>query len=318
MNPPLVTVGMVTYNSEKFVRIAIDSVLGQTYENFELIIGDDNSTDKTWEIINTYRDGRIKTYRNELNIGEYPNRKKILSGAVGKYFIFIDGDDIIYPHGLEHMVKYLEAFPDSAMALSQTPKKGIIYPCELTPRQTILYDFLSYNYINHHGFPYTFFKTEVLQEFWDIPPFIMAGDTYLKIRISSEYNVLLIPDGLAWWRETPGQASKNLQNNMIGKTEALFCTSIMLNNTKCPLSEPEKEQVRINSRGGFLREVVFNYLLKGKVVSAFKIIRKAGINLNDIKYFFKKPKYKLIQDEEIINPLTDFYKNPFLKNSGTM
>src|SRR5438105_4541179 len=99
---PLVTVITVTYNSAAYVRDAIESVLAQTYDNIEYIIGDDYSTDNTWQIIREYKDERIRAYRNEKNLGEYPNRNKAISLATGKYLIFIDGDDILYPHGIAY------------------------------------------------------------------------------------------------------------------------------------------------------------------------------------------------------------------------
>jgi glycosyltransferase involved in cell wall biosynthesis len=307
---------MVSYNSAKFIQIAIDSVLGQTHENIELIIGDDNSTDDTWKIITSFNDSRIKAYQNEVNLGEYPNREKIVKQARGSYFIFIDADDILYPHGLEHMVKYLEAFPESAMALSQMPKKSIIYPCELSPKQILSYDYLSNSYINHHGFPYTFFRTIVLKKFWNIPDWLLAGDTYIKTSISVKHKVLLIPDGLAWWRETPGQASGKLQFEMRGRLETLFIANMVLNVWDCPLSETEKEQVRINLVGGFIRQLIFKYFFKGKLSTFIKITKAAKLNFSDFKYFFIKPKYKKITDSEIINPYTDFYLNPFLKSKS--
>src|SRR5438046_2702713 len=111
---PLVTVAMVTHNSEKYVAEAIESVLAQDFRNFELLICDDCSTDRTWELIKRYSDRRIRAIRNETNLGEYPNRNKALYLARGRYFMFIDGDDYIYPHGLGFMVKMIDRFPKAA------------------------------------------------------------------------------------------------------------------------------------------------------------------------------------------------------------
>src|SRR5260221_4384599 len=108
---PLVSVLMVTYNSSAFLDEAIRSVLSQSYTNFEIVICDDNSTDNSWDLICSYNDNRIKKWRNETNIQEYPNRANAIDRASGEYLIFIDGDDIIYPHGLQFMMEFAIRFP---------------------------------------------------------------------------------------------------------------------------------------------------------------------------------------------------------------
>src|ERR1039458_6787046 len=99
---PKVTVAMVTFNSAKYVAQAIESILAQDFSSFELLICDDCSTDQTWAIIQGYVDTRIRAIRNDKNIGEYANRNQALFRAEGKYLIFIDGDDYLYPHCLGH------------------------------------------------------------------------------------------------------------------------------------------------------------------------------------------------------------------------
>ena len=68
---PDITIAMVTYNSEQYVEFAVKSILQSGYENFELIISDDHSTDNTWEIIQAIQDPRIRKFQNISNIGEY-------------------------------------------------------------------------------------------------------------------------------------------------------------------------------------------------------------------------------------------------------
>ena len=72
---PFVSVLMPAYNSEKFIGIAIKSVLDSTYTNFELIITDDNSTDNTYKIAKSFqeKDARVKVFLNDKNYGDYPN-----------------------------------------------------------------------------------------------------------------------------------------------------------------------------------------------------------------------------------------------------
>ena len=87
MGQALVSVLMTSFNRDKYIAEAIDSVLASTYQNWELIIVDDCSKDKTVEIAKSYeaKDNRIKVYVNKKNLGDYPNRNKAASYAKGKY-----------------------------------------------------------------------------------------------------------------------------------------------------------------------------------------------------------------------------------------
>ena len=120
--PPKVTVGLPVYNGEKYVDQAIESVLGQTYEDFELVISDNASTDRTEEICRTYadRDPRVRYVRLERNIGGSPNHNRVFELARGEYFMWIGHDDTRSPEYLERCVAPLEADPSLAICYSQT------------------------------------------------------------------------------------------------------------------------------------------------------------------------------------------------------
>ena len=105
---PLVTISMPAFNSERYIAEAIESVLAQTYTNFELIIVDDGSTDGTREIINRYQDVRIIKIFSEKNQGLIATRNKIASIARGKYLALLDADDRAFPDRLQLQVDFLE------------------------------------------------------------------------------------------------------------------------------------------------------------------------------------------------------------------
>ena len=90
---------MPNYNCEKFIEETISSVLAQTYENWELLIVDDCSTDSSVEIIKNYckNDDRIKLFINERNSGAASSRNWALREATGKWIAFLDSDDIWFP-----------------------------------------------------------------------------------------------------------------------------------------------------------------------------------------------------------------------------
>ena len=107
---PKISVMMIVYNAEKFIREAIESILNQTFSDFEFIILDDHSTDNSYEIINEYakRDNRILVLHNEKNLGIAESRTKCIKFAKGKYIAIADADDISIPTRLEKQLKYLE------------------------------------------------------------------------------------------------------------------------------------------------------------------------------------------------------------------
>ena len=109
---PDLSVIMPVYNGEAYLCQAIDSILKQTFRNFEFIIIDDASTDGSEKIIHAYEDSRIKFVRNTDNQGNYPSRNKGLKMATGKYICVMDADDVAYPHRFDVQYRYLENHPD--------------------------------------------------------------------------------------------------------------------------------------------------------------------------------------------------------------
>lgn len=98
-----------TYNREKTIERAIDSCLTQTYENFEVIIVDDCSTDNTIELVKNYSDERVRLIQNEVNSERCITRNNGIKVANGKYIIFLDSDDYFLPIHLETFKKEIES-----------------------------------------------------------------------------------------------------------------------------------------------------------------------------------------------------------------
>lgn len=113
-NLPLVCIGMPVYNGEKFIRKSIDSVLNQTFTDFELIISDNASTDSTPTICTEYvkKDNRVHYIRQEKNINMLPNYNFVLRDAKTKYFVWLEYDDFWYPNFLERNIRFLEMNQD--------------------------------------------------------------------------------------------------------------------------------------------------------------------------------------------------------------
>src|SRR6476660_8884800 len=107
MSEVKVSVCIPVYNGDRFIEAAIESVLDQTFKDFEIIIVDNQSTDNTVSLIKKYTDPRIKFFQNDSNIGLIPNWNMAMSKASGEYIKILPADDLIYPQCLEWQVAIL-------------------------------------------------------------------------------------------------------------------------------------------------------------------------------------------------------------------
>lgn len=104
----LVSIIMPSWNTERFIAEAIQSVLDQTYTNWELIIVDDCSSDNTDEVVASFKDERIKYLHNKKNSGAALTRNKALREAKGEWIAFLDSDDLWMPEKLEHQIDFMD------------------------------------------------------------------------------------------------------------------------------------------------------------------------------------------------------------------
>jgi glycosyltransferase involved in cell wall biosynthesis/peptidoglycan/xylan/chitin deacetylase (PgdA/CDA1 family) len=116
---PIVTVLMTVYNGSNYLNEAIESALCQTLNEFEFLIIDDASTDNSVEIINSYRDSRIKLLRNDKNIGQTASLNLGLDRAQGEYIARFDQDDVCLPRRLEEQVAFLKKNPSTSIVCSR-------------------------------------------------------------------------------------------------------------------------------------------------------------------------------------------------------
>ena len=110
---PKVSLGLPVYNGENFIAQAIESILAQTFTDFELIITDNGSTDRTPKICEAYaaRDRRVAYSRNPENLGAAPNFNRAFALSSGRYFKWVAHDDLIAPEFLARCVKVLDNDP---------------------------------------------------------------------------------------------------------------------------------------------------------------------------------------------------------------
>ncbi|WP_424098580.1 glycosyltransferase [Moorena producens] len=119
MKASLISIIIPVYNDEKTIKQTIESVLNQTFSNFELIVIDDGSQDSTWQIISSIKDARLKIF-SYPNAGVNRARNRGFSHASGDYIAFLDADDLWHPDKLEFQLNALQANPQAAVAYSWT------------------------------------------------------------------------------------------------------------------------------------------------------------------------------------------------------
>jgi glycosyltransferase involved in cell wall biosynthesis len=119
---PRISVGMPLYNREKYVGAAIEAHLCQTYSDFELVITDNASTDRSEEICRAYaaKDPRVKYYRNPRNLGASGNYNRCFELSTGEYFRWTPSDDLVSPNLLERAVEVLDGDPSVFVAYPKT------------------------------------------------------------------------------------------------------------------------------------------------------------------------------------------------------
>ncbi|MCB9015287.1 MAG: glycosyltransferase family 2 protein [Lentimicrobiaceae bacterium] len=289
---PLVSVLMTTYNREKYLAIAVESVLASTYENFELIIVDDQSKDKSYEIALSYaqKDKRVKVFKNEKNLGDYPNRNKAASLASGKYLKYVDADDMIYPTGLEVMVSGMEKFPEAGYGLSTMPAdKMRPYPFMLKCEEAYKYHYFE-SLLFHRAPLSAIIKKDVFESVGGFTGKRYLGDFEMWHVLSARYPVVLMAQGVIWYREHEEQEMQNNRTDFTIPFKYVKCAEEMLLKPECPLNANDKERA--------LRKVRWNqarYILgigKNHSLKTMQILKnESGMSYTEIfKRVIFKPK----------------------------
>jgi len=197
MSIPRVSVLMSVYNGARYLAEAIDSILGQTFADFEFIIIDDGSTDATNDILRTYSDARICVLHNPKNLGLTRSLNHGLSVAQGEYVARMDADDISLPERLQKQVSFLDAHPMTAMvgsAYYQIDANGSLIgtatlPCDYQD----IKEQLLYRCCFCHGA--TMFRRNAVRQVGNYrEEFYAAQDWDLWVRLNEDYQLANLPD----------------------------------------------------------------------------------------------------------------------------
>ncbi len=216
-NAPKISVIMPSYNHERFIGAAIESVLAQSFEDFELVIVDDKSTDGSVEVIRAYTDPRIRLFVSQVNVGGTVAINRCISESRGEYIAILHSDDIFMPGKLEKQLAYLEENPQVPAVLSTAlliDEEGN----QFTDRSHYFYDLFTHtNRTRHEWLNHFFYKGNCLchpsllirYECYDefglyAEHTAQLADLCLWVKICLTYNIHIIQEGLIGYRVLSG------------------------------------------------------------------------------------------------------------------
>lgn len=279
----LVSVLMTAYNREKYIAEAIESVIASSLLDWELIIVDDCSTDKSVEIARSYerKDSRIKVYRNEKNLGQFPNRNKAANLARGKFIKYLDSDDTIYPYSLEIMVGAMNKFPEAGMGLTfNNYNDKNRFPFIYTPNEAFEYHFFKAGllYIGPSG---SIYNREVFNKTGGFGEYGVASDYEFNLRICMRNPLVLLQRDLVWWRMHEGQEFNLREKEYIEQNYKIHQT--VIHHTDCPLSNSRKKELLININKHHARKIIV-LILKFQLRKACTIYKVTQLPLSSFIY----------------------------------
>jgi glycosyltransferase involved in cell wall biosynthesis len=280
----LISIIIPVYNHEKFIRSTIESVISQTYNNWELLVVDDCSTDSSWKIIQEYekKDSRIKAFKNEENKGLTYNWKFLIDNAKGEFLAFLEGDDFFYKENIKEKMEVFDKYPDLGMVycnFSVIDEKGniiinnynnfqnirvykneLIKPSEyLSSKYHLINSYgqimVRKNVCNKVGYPRTLDDTEKV---------FLPSDWDFNFRISTQNKIFFINKILFAYR-------KHLNNCSHDALKAYKHISLLLDEYEIKFADNEEVKKAIHyKRGRYVYSKVMFYLEQGKKKYAWK------------------------------------------------
>lgn len=227
MSAPLISVSLPTYNRALVLRNSIESILNQTFTDFELIVVDDGSTDGTKSFIDSFRDSRIRYIRHQTNKGLYPSRNTGVKHSVGTYLAFQDSDDEWHPKKLEEEVALIQGTPETICGVfSQIEKiyfsgaKALVPPTDYMHRNNMLKTILRGDfYITMQAL---LLKKTCLANVGDFDEsFRVFGDGDFIVRLAEQYEFLYNPHIRVTLHVSEDSISRNKNARRTGR-EQLF------------------------------------------------------------------------------------------------
>ncbi|MBP4141513.1 glycosyltransferase family 2 protein [Flavobacterium sp. P4023] len=215
----LISVGIPIYNAESYLKLAIDSVLQQTYNDFELLLVNDGSTDKSLEIMKSYNDPRIKIINDGVNKGLIYRLNEMVQLSKGTYFVRMDADDVMFPDRIAKQLELLKSNPKIDIVYSDAvsiDKDNRILGYKESKMVRDKNDVLNGVFPIH---PSVMIKKEVLLKNPYKEGFIQMEDMELWYRLVEKYHFQNLNVPLLFYREDSSNNSRKHLKMIQGKTK---------------------------------------------------------------------------------------------------
>jgi len=221
---PEISVLLPVFNAERYLKMSIDSILNQTFPDFELIVINDGSTDSSEQIILSYNDSRIKYYKNPQNIGLIATLNRGIDLCNGRFVARMDADDISLPERLQKQWDFLNNHSEFVMLGSgmeiidsenqHIVNKKICFPAHLIKTQL----FFKCAFVH----PSVIIRKDILAEFRYNADYIHAEDYFLWSEIAFKYPVANLPEILIKYRIHQQSVSEQNQQKQIDTTKKIY------------------------------------------------------------------------------------------------
>ena len=230
----MISIALTTYNGEHFISEQIDSILNQTWTDFELIICDDCSNDSTFEILKEYaqKDHRIKVFKNEKNLGFLKNFEKTILLCSGEYIALSDQDDIWLDNHLEVLINNIGNYTliggNAILVDSNNSDLGITLlkslPVDYIPESQSDFEF----HLLHENFlqgAAVLFKKELVEKAIPFPQGIKFHDWWLSLVACSDKGITYIDVPILRYRQHGSNVTTNEKYNLLNKVKKLLINS---------------------------------------------------------------------------------------------
>jgi len=274
-NAPLVSILMNCFNGEEYLREAIDSVIGQTYQNWELVLWDNQSTDKSKAIFDSYQDSRLKYYCAPEHTDLGGGRANAFKHLVGDYIAVLDTDDVWLPSKLE---KQLQLFsdPDIGIVISDTlffneTDDRPLYDGEYPPEGNVFRELLTGYFVSLETLMLRKSVVDKLDYGFDAD-FSFIADFDLVLRSASISKLAICKEVLAKWRVH--EASDSWQSSVSFSEERERWIEKQAKQDPSFLDKYKEEILILHSKNFLLMAI--NALSKNERISALRLISKTN------------------------------------------
>lgn len=287
----MVSIALATYNGERFLKEQLDSILEQTYNNIEIIVCDDCSTDSTPRILEEYqkKDSRLKIYINKKNLGFKKNFEKCISLCKGNFIALSDQDDVWTKDHVECLVSNIgesdlicgNAYLVNTNLQDSGNNLYNLYDIDFLPETKEDWFF----YLIHHGIiqgACTLFKKDLLQKALPIPDSVKFHDYWLSLVAAANQGVKYLPENcLLYYRQHENNVTENKKFSFSDRIKKAF------NNE----SLKTKKEIQINILSEFLK-IETDSIKLNQIKKALLFYKRKGTlsRFLSIPYFLKNYK----------------------------